>query len=60
MLNYCYFQDYESGRMLTGELKRELINQLQKMVEEYREQRKKLTDEIVKEYMTPRPLKFSF
>jgi len=44
--------------MLTGELKRELIGELQKMVEEYREQRKKLTDEIVKEFMTPRPLKF--
>ena len=55
-----YFQDYESGKMLTGELKRELIGELQKMVEEYREQRKKLTDEVVKEFMTPRPLKFSF
>ena len=40
--------------MLTGELKRELIGELQKMVQDYRETRKKLTDEVVKEFMKSR------
>ena len=42
--------------MLTGELKNELITVLQALVGHHQEQRKAITDEIVKEFMTPRPL----
>lgn len=54
----CYVQDYESGRMLTGELKSELISVLQKLVGDHQERRKEVTDEVVRQYMTPRPLNF--
>ena len=44
--------------MLTGELKQELVRVLQKLIAEHQERRKKVTDEQVKAFMTPRPLKF--
>lgn len=44
--------------MLTGELKKELIDVLQKLVGEHQERRSKVTDDIVREFMTPRSLNF--
>ncbi len=44
--------------MLTGELKSELIQVLQKLVVEHQERRKTVTDEVVCQYMTPRALNF--
>lgn len=44
--------------MLTGELKKELVNVLQPLVAAHIERRKLVTDEVVKEFMTPRPLNF--
>ena len=44
--------------MLTGELKKELIGIIQKLVAEHQERRKAVTDEILKEFMTPRKLKW--
>lgn len=46
--------------MLTGELKQVLIEHLQKMVSEIQERRAKVTDELVDQYMTPRPLSYKF
>ena len=51
-------QEYEAGRMMTGELKRELIDVLQKLVSEHQERRRKVTDEVVTHFMSPRPLNF--
>lgn len=51
-------KDYSSGKMLTGELKGELISVLQKIVEEHQKRRAELNDETVKEFMTPRKLDF--
>ena len=51
-------QDYESGKMLSGELKKELITVLQALVSEHQERRKTVTDDVVKEFMKPRPLNF--
>eukprot|EP00731_Ephydatia_muelleri_P028105 Em0019g978a len=51
-------KNYESGSMLTGELKKELVSVLQKLVGEHQERRKAVTDEIVYQYMAPRPLNF--
>jgi len=51
---------YSSGEMLTGELKKELIAILQKLVAEHQERRKTITDDVVLEYMKPRKLNFSY
>ncbi|KAG7224163.1 hypothetical protein INR49_019898 [Caranx melampygus] len=51
-------QDYSSGALLTGELKKILIETLQPMIAEHQERRKQVTEEIVKQFMTPRPLNF--
>lgn len=42
--------------MLTGELKKILIECITKIVLEHQTNRMKITDEIVKEFMTPRKL----
>ncbi|XP_067335643.1 tryptophan--tRNA ligase, cytoplasmic-like isoform X2 [Channa argus] len=52
-------QDYASGALLTGELKKILIETLQPMIAEHQERRKQVTDETVKQFMTPRPLNFN-
>nr|XP_057947456.1 tryptophan--tRNA ligase, cytoplasmic [Doryrhamphus excisus] len=51
-------QDYTSGALLTGELKKILIETLQPLIAKHQEQRKQITDETVKQFMTPRPLNF--
>lgn len=51
-------EDYGSGKMLTGEVKKELIGILQEMVKEHQERRALVTDEIVQQYMAVRPLEF--
>jgi len=50
--------EYSSGRMLTGELKKVLIETLQPLVAQHIERRKLVTDDVVKEFMRIRPLKF--
>jgi len=50
--------DYTSGKMLTGEIKKILIETLQPIVAKHIERRKLVTDDVVKEFMRPRPLKF--
>jgi hypothetical protein len=54
------WQDYTSGAMLTGELKKTLIDVLQPLIAEHQARRKEVTDEMVKEFMTPRQLSFHF
>jgi len=51
-------KDYTSGELLTGFLKKELIDVLTPICVSHQEARKNLTDEIVKEFMRPRPLNF--
>uniref|UniRef100_A0A665UZV0 Tryptophan--tRNA ligase, cytoplasmic n=1 Tax=Echeneis naucrates TaxID=173247 RepID=A0A665UZV0_ECHNA len=53
-------QDYTSGALLTGELKKLLIETLQPMIAQHQERRKQVTDETVKQFMTPRSLNFNF
>uniref|UniRef100_A0A8C3G5D2 Tryptophan--tRNA ligase, cytoplasmic n=1 Tax=Cyclopterus lumpus TaxID=8103 RepID=A0A8C3G5D2_CYCLU len=52
-------QDYLSGALLTGELKKLLIETLQPMILQHQELRKQVTVETVKQFMTPRPLNFN-
>jgi len=53
-------QDYTSGKLLTGELKAFLISELQKLVAELQANRAKVTEDILNEFMRPRPLKFKY
>lgn len=55
---FFYLQDYSNGKMLSGEIKKELISVLQPLVAEHQERRKFVTDEVVKQFMTPRKLEF--
>ena len=52
-----HLQDYTSGRLLTGELKKLLIDVLTPLITDIQERRKNVTDEMVAEFMRPRPLK---
>lgn len=51
--------DYLSGELLTGELKAICIKHLQEYVGGFQERRAKVTDEVVKEFMSERPLSWS-
>ena len=53
-------QDYSSGKMLTGELKKILIEVLQGLVAQHQERRKEVTLDVVKLFMTPRQLDFRY
>ena len=52
-------KDYTSGELLTGFLKKELIDVLTPMIQEFQTNRAKVTDDIVREFMRPRPLNFT-
>lgn len=47
---------YRSGEVLSGEMKKECIEVLQKFVAEYQDRRSKVTDEVLAQFMTPRKL----
>ncbi|XP_007518449.3 tryptophan--tRNA ligase, cytoplasmic [Erinaceus europaeus] len=49
-------KDYSSGAMLTGELKKELVDVLQPLIAEHQARRKEVTDEVALRFMAPRPL----
>jgi len=50
--------DYTSGDLLSGFLKKELIEVLQPMVASHQAARKLVTDDLIKQFMTPRKLNF--
>lgn len=51
-------EEYGSGRMLTGEIKMILADLLTKFALSHQEARKKVTDEMVDQFMRVRPLQF--
>ncbi|CAF3112645.1 unnamed protein product [Rotaria socialis] len=53
-------QDYSSGKLLTGELKKILIEVLQTLVAQHQERRKQVTSDVVRQFMTPRQLNFRY
>merc|ERR1712146_49 len=48
--------EYSSGRMLSGEIKKELIDVITPLVQVHQQARAQVTDDIVKTFMTPRKL----
>lgn len=51
-------REYAAGRMLTGEVKKKLIETLTPMILAHQEARAKVTDEVVRGFMAVRPLDF--
>lgn len=51
-------RDYSSGAMLTGEVKKELIEIVTAMVTEHTARREAATMDVVKEFMRVRELEF--
>lgn len=51
-------EEYGSGRMLTGEIKAELVGVLTEMVERHKAARASVTNDIVDAFMTVRPMPF--
>lgn len=49
-------QDYKAGRLMTGEVKKILIETITKIVKNHQEARAKVTDEIVHQFMSVRPM----
>lgn len=50
--------DYRDGKMLTGEVKKILIQELQKLIGEFQERRKNVTQEVVEQFFAIRMLEF--
>ena len=57
-LDIFLLQDYTKGELLTGFLKKELIDVITPICTVHQEKRKAITDDIVLEFMKPRPLNF--
>jgi len=51
-------EGYRKGGLLTGELKKMTITLLQEYVKGFQERRKDVTDEVLRQYMTPRKLEW--
>lgn len=53
-------KSYESGSMLTGELKKLAIDTITPIMQQYQERRSKVTDEVLLQYFKIRKLKYSY
>ncbi|XP_065558476.1 tryptophan--tRNA ligase, cytoplasmic-like isoform X3 [Artemia franciscana] len=56
----CMAKDYSSGAMLSGEIKKILIEKLTRVVLGHQTSKKSITEDIVRGFMTPRQLVFDF
>ncbi|KHJ75629.1 hypothetical protein OESDEN_24755 [Oesophagostomum dentatum] len=56
----CDVDQYTSGEMLTGELKKLAIDEVTKVILEMQERRKHVTDEVLDEFLKIRPLKYKY
>lgn len=52
-------QNYRKGTLSTGDLKKRCIEELQKFVSAFQERRALVTEEIMREFMTPRKMEFT-
>ncbi|GBP58402.1 Tryptophan--tRNA ligase, cytoplasmic [Eumeta japonica] len=53
-------KSYESGDMLTGELKKIAIELITPIIQRYQERRAKITDEVMQQYFAIRKLKYNY
>jgi tryptophanyl-tRNA synthetase len=52
------YNNYKKGELLTGDLKKMVIEVLQQYVQEFQERRKLVTDEVLDSFMKPRKLEW--
>ena len=52
------YNEYKSGKLLSGEIKNILFETLKPFIKSHQESRNKVTEEMVTEFMTPRSLEF--
>ena len=52
-------KQYKSGKILSREIKQELINVLVPFIQAHQKARSVVTDEVVEQFMKIRPLKFN-
>lgn len=50
-------EKYQTGQMLTSEIKQLLITEIQRVVKNHQDLRETITEEEIREFMTPRALK---
>lgn len=50
--------EYESGRMMSGQVKEKLIRVMTDFIQEMQERRRSITKEQIEEFMRVRPLRF--
>jgi len=55
---YRIRDEYTSGRMMSGEIKNELVKVLVPFIQNQQHARTYVTDEVVRSFMSPRPLEF--
>lgn len=53
-------KNYTSGELLTGELKKILIETLTPIITEHQQRRAEVTDDVLKTFMTPRKLNYNY
>ncbi|KDR18550.1 tryptophan--tRNA ligase, cytoplasmic-like isoform X1 [Zootermopsis nevadensis] len=53
-------KNYTNGDLLTGEIKKKLIEVIQPIITAHQERRAKVTDDVVHTFMTPRKMKYSY
>ena len=58
--SFFFLQDYSSGAMLSGEIKKILIEKLTRVVLGHQTSKKSITEDIVRGFLTPRQLVFDF
>jgi tryptophanyl-tRNA synthetase len=59
-MKISFVRDYSSGKLLTGELKKILLEVLQELVVQHQEPRKEVTLDVVQQFMTPRQLNYRY
>jgi tryptophanyl-tRNA synthetase len=51
---------YTTGELLTGDLKKELVKVVEKIVGDHQERRRDVSDDVVRQYMEPRKLNYDY
>lgn len=51
-------EKYESGEMMTGEIKAIAIKELQEYVEAFKERRAKVTSDVIEDFFSQKPLEY--
>jgi len=59
-MKISFVKDYSSGKLLTDELKKILLEVLQELVVQHQEPRKEVILDVIQQFMTPRQLNYRY